>query len=274
MPNANMGLEEKGFKHADIQRANRRMTCLRAMPKAWKAVAEQQEKLAEESAAMGNMVTAGAFYHRAALYYGKAQLYHHKDDAMKLELHASCVRCYEKAIAGYDYTIKRVVLPFEGKNIYGIFHAPKGALNLPTVLFTPGMDMIKEDYPNLNDNFFVRRNMCVLVMDGPGFGETRVHGLPVTLTNYPEAASLFLDWLCGRPEVNPDQIGIFGGSMVPTMVLRLLQMIPGLRQLWACWAAIWRRTCSLIPASRDFAITLSICVIFMTMTRLMSLWQR
>ena len=73
MPNANMGLEEKGFKHADIQRANRRMTCLRAMPKAWKAVAEQQEKLAEESAAMGNMVTAGAFYHRAALYYGKAQ---------------------------------------------------------------------------------------------------------------------------------------------------------------------------------------------------------
>lgn len=37
MPNANMGLEEKGFKHADIQRANRRMTCLRAMPKAWKA---------------------------------------------------------------------------------------------------------------------------------------------------------------------------------------------------------------------------------------------
>lgn len=126
MPNANMGLEEKGFKHADIQRANRRMTCLRAMPKAWKAVAEQQEKLAEESAAMGNMVTAGAFYHRAALYYGKAQLYHHKDDAMKLELHTSCVRCYEKAIAGYDYTIERVVLPFEGKNIYGIFHAPKG----------------------------------------------------------------------------------------------------------------------------------------------------
>lgn len=28
MPNANMGLEEKGFKHVDIQRANRRMTCL------------------------------------------------------------------------------------------------------------------------------------------------------------------------------------------------------------------------------------------------------
>lgn len=72
MPNANMGLEEKGFKHVDIQRANRRMTCLRAMPKAWRAVAEQQEKLADESAAQGHLVTAGAFYHRAALYYGKA----------------------------------------------------------------------------------------------------------------------------------------------------------------------------------------------------------
>ena len=44
MPNANMGLEEKGFKHADIQRANRRMTWPAGLcPKAWKAVAEQQE---------------------------------------------------------------------------------------------------------------------------------------------------------------------------------------------------------------------------------------
>ncbi len=214
MPNANMGLEEKGFKHADIQRASSRMTCLRAMPKAWCTVAAQQEKLAKEAEERGHGVTAGAFYHRAALYYGKAQLYHHKDDERKLKMHADCVRCYEKAIQYYDYTIERVVLPFGDHKLYGIFHAPKNVTQkIPAVLFTPGMDMIKEDYPNLNDNFFVRRNMAVLVMDGPGFGETRVHGLPVTLDNFPEAGKLFIDYLCGRPEVNPDQIGIFGGSM-------------------------------------------------------------
>lgn len=137
MPNANMGLEEKGFKHVDIQRANRRMTCLRAMPKAWRAVAEQQEKLADESAAQGHLVTAGAFYHRAALYYGKAQLYHHKDDALKIELHESCVRCYEKAIPGYDYTIERVVLPFGEKRSTESFTRPKGQRICPQYCLHP-----------------------------------------------------------------------------------------------------------------------------------------
>ncbi len=214
MKNANMGLEEKGFKHVDIMRASSRITCMRSMPKAWNIVAQQQEELAKEADEKGHEATAGAFYHRAALYYGKAALYHHADDGKKLKMYEDLVRCYTKAMKYFDYTIERVVLPFGEHNLYGILHIPKDVKEpLPAVLANPGMDMIKEDYPNLSDNFYIKRNMIALVVDGPGWGETRLHGLKFTDEDYIKAGKMFIDYLCSRPEVNPDQIGVFGGSM-------------------------------------------------------------
>ena len=214
MRNANMGLEEKGFKHIDIMRASSRMTCLRSMPKAWNTVAQQQEELAKEAEMKGHDATAGAFYHRAALYYGKAALYYHKDDDKKHKMYDDLIRCYKKAIKSFDYTIERVVLPFGDYNLYGVLHIPKDVKEpLPAVLFNPGMDMIKEDYPNLNDNFFIKRNIVALVMEGPGWGETRLNGCKFNEEDYIEAGKLFIDYLCSRPEVNIDQIGVFGASM-------------------------------------------------------------
>jgi dienelactone hydrolase len=214
MKNANMGLEEKGFKHVDIMRASARMTCLRSMPKAWTIVAQQQEQLAKEAEEKAHGATAGAFYHRAALYYGKAQLYYHKDDEKKIDMYNDCIRCYEKAMKYFDYTIEKVVLPFGEHKLYGILHIPKDIKEpLPAVLANPGMDMIKEDYPNLSDNFIIKRNMVGLVIDGPGFGETRARGCRLTLDNYQQAGKLFIDYLCSRPEVNADQIGVLGASL-------------------------------------------------------------
>jgi len=214
MKDANMGLEEKGFKHADISRASATMSCTRAIPKSWCRVGKQQEKLAMEAEERGHFVTAGQFYHRAALYYGKAQLYYHHDDDKKIAMYADTVRCYKKASKYFDYNIERVILPFGEYKIYGIMHSAKNCTEkLPTVLFAPGMDMIKEDYPNPNDNIFIKRGMNVLVMDGPGYGETRAHGCKVTLDNYQEAGKLFIDYLVSRPEVDPNKIGIMGGSM-------------------------------------------------------------
>jgi cephalosporin-C deacetylase-like acetyl esterase len=214
MPEVNASLEEKGYKHTDLKRVEARVKCLRSMPKAWQYVARQQEKMAIEAEEKGHTVTAGVFYHRAALYYGKAQLYYHKDDTKKKSMHADLVRCYEKAMPYFDTKIERVVIPFGDYNLYGVIHTPKNCTEkLPAVLLVPGMDMVKEDYPNPNDNQFIKRGMVVLSMDGPGQGETRVHGCKVTLDNYQEAGKAFLDYLTSRPEVDTDKIGIFGISM-------------------------------------------------------------
>lgn len=213
MPEVNASLEEKGFRHTDMKRVASMCKCLKAMPKAWRKVAETQERFAKEAEERGHGVSAGVFYHRAALYYGKSQLYYHAADAKKEAMHKKVTDNYQKAMQYADMHIERVVLPFGEHKIYGVFHAPKNCTEkLPTVVFCPGMDMIKEDYPNINDNQFLKRGMCVLSIDGPGAGESRVHGLKVDLDNYQAAVSVFLDWLVQRPEVDPDRIGAFGVS--------------------------------------------------------------
>jgi len=244
MPEVNASLEEKGYKHTDMRRVAEQCKCRRAMPKAWRSVAVQQEKFAKEAEERGHTVSAGVFYHRAALYYGKSQLYYHHEDEKKKAMHADVVRCYEKAIQYCDTHVERVVLPFGDHKIYGIFHAPKNCTEkLPTVLFAPGMDMIKEDYPNLNDDQFIKRGMCVLSIDGPGQGETRVNGLTVDMDNYQAAGKAFIDWLVQRPEVDPDKIGAFGvswGSYNAPLIATVDDRIKACATLLGCYFGLSR----------------------------------
>lgn len=213
MPEVQASLEEKGYKHTDLKRIISRTRSLRSMPKAWRMVAKQQEKYAVEAEERGHLVTAREMYHRAALYYGKAQLYFHQDTTRKKEMHADMVRCYKKVCEYSSYRMKRVEIPFQDKKIYGVLHLPKTDKPVPTVLLVPGMDMIKEDYPNPNDNQFLKRGLAVMSIDGPGQGETRVNGLAVTLENYQQAGRAAIDYLVGIPEVDSERIGVFGISM-------------------------------------------------------------
>ena len=95
---------------------------------------------------------------------------------------------------------------------YLVFRAP-GEGPKPTVLYLPGMDATKEDYPSPLLNDFLVRGMNVVSMDGPGQGEARMNGVPVTVDNYPVAASAVLDEISVLPEVQADAIGCFGTSM-------------------------------------------------------------
>ncbi len=213
MPEVKGSLLENGYKNTDLKRVESRTRSLRSMPKAWRAVALQQEMLAREAEENGHRETAGLLYHRAAVYYGKAQLYFHEDSPRKKEMHADVVRCYQKVCLFSDTPVERVILPFGGHKIYGILHLPPGKGPFPAVLQVPGMDMIKEDKPNPQDNPYLKRVMAVLSIDGPGQGETRVNGLKVTLENYQEAAKVFLDYLSKRPEIDSTRIGLLGISM-------------------------------------------------------------
>jgi dipeptidyl aminopeptidase/acylaminoacyl peptidase len=213
MPEVLASLEEKGYKHTDLKRVISKTRNLRSMPKAWRHVAKQQENYAVEAENRGHLVTAREMYHRAALYYGKAQLYFHQDSPRKKEMHADMVRCYKKVCEYSTYRLERVEIPFQDKKIYAVLHLPDTDKPVPAVLLVPGMDMIKEDYPNPNDNQFLNRGMAVMSIDGPGQGETRVNGLTVTLDNYQQAGKAAIDFLTSLPEVDSEKIGIFGISM-------------------------------------------------------------
>ncbi len=205
---------EWGFKQADIQRTNARIKFPGQATKAWEKTAEQQRALAREAEARDHLLGAAEFYHRAALYYGPAATLIHANTDRKRRLYGLLVECYEQFIKCSGRPIRRVEIPFEGgKTIPGIFQPVPGAPKAPCAIVVPGMDTIKEYFPNPYNNHFHRRGIATLSIDGPGQGESNLRETWVTPDNFERAGKATLDWLAARPEVDADRVGLYGWSM-------------------------------------------------------------
>lgn len=210
-----MGIRlERGFKYGDMQRVFERVGSARAYPRAWEREAERQEALAAEAATAGHDVTAAGHRHRAALYYGRAQHLTPGRDSRRAGRYAGLRRNYDDLLRllGGRVTHHRVDMG-DGQAVYALFHRAPGAGPKPTLLYIPGMDAVKEDYPSPFSDDFTARGMNVIAMDGPGQGEALADGVTVSLTNYQEAVRRVLDAFVDEPEVDADRIACFGTSM-------------------------------------------------------------
>ena len=208
-PDGYIGWLENGLKITDYRVTMARARSGDMLGKSWRKTAEQLEVMAQEAAARDHAETAGELYHRAALCYGKA-FWAEKTAAA----HAKVNACYALAARTASHTVERVEVPFGEGSIPTILHAPRHSDGpAPCVIFVPGMDMIKEDFPNLRHNVFAHRGLAVISMDGPGQGESLARGLHVTLDNYQRAVSAVVDYLEGRPAIDARRIGIMGMSM-------------------------------------------------------------
>jgi pimeloyl-ACP methyl ester carboxylesterase len=206
---------ERGFMYGDIQRVFSRVKGSRSFPRAWETEAHRQELLARAAEEAGHVHTAAQHRHRAALYYGRAQhLTPGSDMTRKRQRYDALRRNYTAMIDHLHGRVTHHQVEFAPgqKAFYLVFRAP-GAGPRPTVLYVPGMDATKEDYPSPFLNDFLVRGMNVVAMDGPGQGEARMDGVALTIENYPVAASAVLDEIVGLDEVDEARIGCFGTSM-------------------------------------------------------------
>lgn len=206
---------ERGFKHRDMEEVFGAANARRALPKAWLRVAVRQEQAGNAALAADRRVTAAQCYHRAMLYYGRAQhLIPVDGHPKKLEYYAGVARCRTRMIELMDGALTKHDVGFEPeKSAYAIFQAAPGVGRKPTVLYIPGMDATKEDYPSPYNNEFFRRGMNVCSMDGPGQGECNINRVWLTPENYARAAKSVIDWLVSRDDVDPERIAVFGASM-------------------------------------------------------------
>lgn len=208
-PDAYIGWLEHGLKLMDYRVTMARARSGTMLAKSWRKTAEQLEAAAREADAHGHQETAGELYHRAALCYGKV-FWAEKTPAV----HAKVRECYDLAARAADHIVERVDAPFGDTSIPALLHRPRAAAGpWPCVIFIPGMDMIKEDFPNLQHNVFTRRGLAVVSVDGPGQGESFARGLHVTQDNYQRAVRAVVDYLVQRPEIDRARIGIMGMSM-------------------------------------------------------------
>jgi dienelactone hydrolase len=215
-PDAYIAWSETGLYLKDYLLTMSRVRSGDMLSKSWRKTAEQLEIMAQEASGRGHRETAGDLYYRAALCYARA--FWPISDILgrpnAMAAYAKVKECYDLAAQTVDYVVERIEAPFEATSIPGIFHRPRHANGrLPCVIYIPGMDGVKDIFPDLRNNPFIRRGLALVTIDGPGVGESLLRGLHVTLSNVQRAVSAVIDYLEGRPDVDPDRIAMLGMSM-------------------------------------------------------------
>jgi dipeptidyl aminopeptidase/acylaminoacyl peptidase len=200
---------------------------LRMVSKHQARSAENTERLARQVEARGETHTARALYRVAVERYRVAQ--HFCIPVMsprKGELHERMLSCAERLHELADYPIERVEIPFEGRSLAGLLHLLPDRRRAPTVLFIPGMDSLKENYPDPLENDFITRGMNILALDGPGQGESWLRGIHVTPDAHADAGRETFEYLASRPEVDETKIAVYGRSFGSYWSLRIAATEP------------------------------------------------
>lgn len=205
--------QQLGYNAADIARVFGQVKASGMIKDGFAAVGAEVEAKAEYWTERGYTTAAASLYNRAALLYGRTYYSYYSDDPRRAKFQNCVTRCFDRVIEQAAHHVERVKVPFEGKHVYGLFEAPKGAKAQPCLILLPGMDMFKEDWHRFISDYVVPRGWTAFAMDGPGQGESLTNGLKVNVDNYEAAASRVIDWLGERPEVDAEQIVLMGTSM-------------------------------------------------------------
>lgn len=202
----------------------------RMIPRHMGKRAAHLERLARAAEAAGHEVTAADVYYQAARAYHEAQHAIFADgDRRKIYFHGKVLECFDKAIRWSPHPVETVEVPWEGVSIQGRFHCHPDRKPRPTVVTIPGMDGCKETSGDPLGRSFLRRGMHILAIDGPGQGISNLRRIRVTDDNYERAVRACVDYLLTRPEVDPEKIGVFGGSFGSFWGLRAAALEPRLK---------------------------------------------
>ncbi|MFC1665467.1 alpha/beta hydrolase family protein, partial [Pseudomonadota bacterium] len=175
--------------------------------------AERAEHLARAAEKHGDLLNARALYRTASEQYREAQHFvTPASDPKRWDILAKSRDCAKRMFDLVDYPVELVEIPFGDNTIPGVLHIQPGGIKAPAVVFIPGMDNTKENYPNPFDNEFHQRGMHVLAIDGPGQGEALERGIYVTPDNHAAAATAAYEFMAGREDVDEDRIGLSGRS--------------------------------------------------------------
>lgn len=203
----------------------------------WVKMADKLTGLAEEDLALGREFSAGNKLKRSAIYYqtGERMQPHGSPDRM-----ATYLKGIENFMRGMKLTnepVEKVTIPYQGKEITGLFHKAPVDGPAPCVVYCNGLDSMKEmlwmgGFPHA----MAKRGIHTLCVDQPGTGEAlRLQGLPAT--PYSEQwASAWVDYLETRPEVDKDRLGMTGISLGGHFAPRAVAYEPRFKS-GAAWGA-------------------------------------
>jgi dienelactone hydrolase len=207
---------------------------------AFMPVADEVLERGKQFEASGHRVSAAAFYLRACHYYQMGERFRTPKDERAQDAYRKSIDCFHRFAELSDYGIEVVEVPFVDGSLPGYFvpaQNSKGERS-PCVVFFDGLDVTKEIQFLLGVPDLIKRGISVLIMDGPGTGESvrfRGHYLR---HDYEVAGSACIDYLETRSDVDAKKVGVVAISLGGYYAPRMASMEP---RFAACvaWGAIW-----------------------------------
>lgn len=206
-----------------------------------RAAAARHERLAEEAEQGERSATAGEHWHAAAMLWSLSVWPLWRTTPELLELDAAKNRAYLRWARHATHHVERVDIEVGEHRIPAWLHLPVGhqpgrsGPALPTVLACGGMDGAREILVQREGDGLLARGFAVLAFDGPGQGESAVHGYHVTDTNWIEAGAAVVGWCRDRPELDADRLVAFGTSFGSFWAMQVAATQPS---LLGCAAAL------------------------------------
>lgn len=204
----------------------------------WAAMADRLGELAAEDMAVGRNFSAGTKLNRASLYYQTAERMLGHGDPERMAIFTKGQEAFALAACLGGHNLERVEIVHDGAIIPGWFmKAGWGEGRRPTMVFVNGLDSSKEMlvWTRLGAEL-ARRGVATLHIDQPGSGEAlRRFGL-TAVYDTERWASVVVDYLETREDVDPAKIGMIGLSLGGYFAPRAVAFEPRLA-LGAVWGA-------------------------------------
>ncbi len=176
----------------------------------WGVTAAEYERAAEAAEGAGNRITSGQSWLRAGLCWHFGKFVFVQDLAQLKAASDRTAACYASGAWALDPPAARVAIPYDGTMLPGLFRKPAGVERPPVLLMIPGLDSVKEELQATAD-YFLRRGIATLAIDGPGQGETEFERNIEPAYEKPAGAAI--DWLESREDVDASRLGVYGVSL-------------------------------------------------------------
>lgn len=212
--------------YGDYQRIMARIRTWEDWLPAWAETAQQYEAHAEEAEKRGARNSAAEAWRRAAMcwHYGKFNWFVDLDRARHAQQRLNA--CYERALWSLTPPGEKVTIPYAGTRMHGILRRPQGVAKAPIVLLIGGLDSVKEELQIVAD-YFLRRDIATLAIDGPGQGETAAQLTIEAASERPIGAAI--DFIAGLDGIDADRLGAYGQSLGGYYVIRAAAFEPRIK---------------------------------------------
>lgn len=194
---------------------------------AWNEKAMEYEKLAEAAESRGARHTAAEAWRRASMcwHFGKFNWFVEIDKSLHAQKRMNA--CFERALWSLDPPGEKVVVPYGPGGMAAILRRPTDVSDAaPIVVLIGGLDSVKEELQVMAD-YFLRRGMATLALDGPGQGET---GLTMGIEPaYEKPVAATIDFLGGMRGIDTGRLGLYGQSLGGHYVIRAAAYEPRVR---------------------------------------------